>query len=81
MEFSVFKSIRCPNIRKHGEYDLCSRLLAAVKDGVIYLHCPDCKQFFALTILDNDALEMSPVDKNTRLILQTSLRLITPKAV
>lgn len=69
-------SIRCPSIRNHDKYQLCGRLLGAVKDGQIYLYCEVCKMFYKISITDNDTLEMIPLTKNTRLSFKTALRLV-----
>ena len=69
-------SIRCPSIRNHNKYQLCGRLLGAVKDGEIYLYCETCKTFYKISVDDNDNIEMIPLAKNKRLSFKTSLRLV-----
>ena len=73
---SIFTGIRCPLPRKHVKYDNCGRLLLAIKDGKIFPYCEMCKTFFELTILDNDNVEMRPLNKKERLKLKTNLRVI-----
>lgn len=72
----IFNSIRCPNDRKHADYCLCGRLLGLIKDGKIYLYCEMCKQFYEITIKENDTVEMTIVSKNKRLSLISNLKLV-----
>lgn len=71
-----FTPIRCPEDRTHGHYEMCGKLIGAIKDGVIYLYCSECKTFYKIDILDNDVIEMTPLPKNERLNFGLSLRYI-----
>lgn len=71
-----FRAIRCSNERKHGKYDLCGHLLAAVKDGVIYLYCSLCKQFIEIQVEENDNVVMRSLPKGERLKLLNTLRVL-----
>ena len=72
----VMKSVRCPSYRKHHKYETCGHLLAGVKDGIVYLYCEMCKQFYRIDILENDNIEMTPLAKTDKIKFETSLRKI-----
>lgn len=71
-----YTPIRCPEIREHGQYTLCSRLLGAAKDGKLYLYCEQCKRFYEISIGENDVIDMKLLPKKLRLEFGPSLRII-----
>lgn len=73
----TFSSIRCPNNRPHSKYNSCGHLLGAVKDGKVYVYCDECKIFYGVEALDNDTIEMSPLEKSIKLDLKTTMRAMT----
>jgi hypothetical protein len=70
-------SIRCPNERPHGQYNLCGHLLGALYEDEIYVYCSNCKIFHKITIRDNNTIEMSSLPQKIRLDLKTTLRLVS----
>lgn len=72
----IFTSIRCPNKREHTNYCLCGRLLGILKDGKIYLYCEMCKQFYEITIKENDTVEMTVLSKSKRLKMSSNLKMV-----
>lgn len=69
-------AVRCANNNPHGKYDTCGRLLCIIKDGAIILHCPVCREFIELKILNNENVQLKRLPKDTRFDLKTSLRLV-----
>jgi hypothetical protein len=69
-----YSSIRCPNERPHSKYDVCGHLLGAVRDGIVYVYCDECKIFYKIEAKDNDTIEMSPLPRNVKLDLKTTMR-------
>lgn len=72
----MLTAIRCPNDRPHNKYSLCGKLLGAVSNGSLFVFCEECKEFFEISLKENDNIEMSPVSKENRLRLKTGLRVI-----
>ena len=75
-------SIRCPEDRKHKntssgvEYPTCGHLLAAIKDGIIYMRCPVCKEFWELNVEDDYNVIMKRIPKEVKIELLNNLRFI-----
>lgn len=69
-------SIRCGEIRPHGKYETCGRLLAAIDEGRIFLYCEMCKKFYELILKPNDNAELAAVSKDIRVKLKNKLRLM-----